>query len=395
MFYEFPQIDHIEQVLEVIKDKPEFIVKNDTDNKIRIVNYNVSMEDTFPKITDEKSKILRECRGITFDMKSGKILSRKLHKFFNVNEREETLIRNLDFTKPYDLPEKLDGSMITGLVRDKKNQWCTKMGITDISKRINEYSDFKPGLDSLAIDMAHSQHTAIFEWCSRKQRIVIDHPSDRLVLTQIRENVSGNYLPKSELIRLANKYKIEHVRYLNDEYGSDINVILKSIYDVEDMEGLIIDFGNHKLKVKSKWYCDIHKAMEHLIHEKDIIRLILDEKSDDIKSFISEDLKEKLIEFEKNIWKSIRTISEEIYWNVISWTDNNGISRKNFATHVMANHSEYAPLYFQLFTLLENNADISEQTLLEPLKNVMRKSCGSQTNVNAARHFILGTTWKV
>jgi len=35
--------------------------------------------------------------------------------------------------------------------------------------------------------------TPIFEWCSRKQRIVIDYPEDKLVLLAVRENMSGKY----------------------------------------------------------------------------------------------------------------------------------------------------------------------------------------------------------
>ena len=52
-------------------------------------------------------------------------------KFFNVNEREETLIQHIDFSQPHLILEKLDGSMITPFEVDSRIRWGTKMGLTD------------------------------------------------------------------------------------------------------------------------------------------------------------------------------------------------------------------------------------------------------------------------
>jgi RNA ligase len=50
----------------------------------------------------------RECRGLIFSDK-GNILSRRFHKFFNVNELEETHESLIDINRPHILTEKMDG----------------------------------------------------------------------------------------------------------------------------------------------------------------------------------------------------------------------------------------------------------------------------------------------
>ena len=67
-------------------------------------------------VSDEQTKtdwkIRRECRGLIFHAETGKLLSRRFHKFFNVNELDETDAEVIDLSKPYVLLEKLDGSFI-------------------------------------------------------------------------------------------------------------------------------------------------------------------------------------------------------------------------------------------------------------------------------------------
>jgi len=57
--------------------------------------------------------IRRECRGLIFDAKTGELLSRRFHKFFNINEKEESMLENMtDLSGGHIILEKLDGSMI-------------------------------------------------------------------------------------------------------------------------------------------------------------------------------------------------------------------------------------------------------------------------------------------
>lgn len=70
----------------------------------------------------------RECRGLIFDEK-GKVLSRRFHKFFNVNELAETNESCIDISRPHILTEKVDGYFILQPIliltsdRHKKQRW--------------------------------------------------------------------------------------------------------------------------------------------------------------------------------------------------------------------------------------------------------------------------------
>jgi hypothetical protein len=108
MHYTFPKITHINDILPAIEGSPEFIVAERDGYKV--VNYMVNQPDTFPEVTDYNSAVRRECRGIIFDT-DGNLISRRLHKFFNCGERDETQIDKIDLSKPHVILEKLDGCL--------------------------------------------------------------------------------------------------------------------------------------------------------------------------------------------------------------------------------------------------------------------------------------------
>jgi hypothetical protein len=71
MKYEFPQIQNIADVLPAIAGSSEFIVAER--EHYRVINYMVSLDTTFPEVTDELSAIRRECRGLIFCSHTGAI----------------------------------------------------------------------------------------------------------------------------------------------------------------------------------------------------------------------------------------------------------------------------------------------------------------------------------
>lgn len=192
MHYEFPVITDIEQVREAIKGRPEFIeaVRDD----YIVFNYLNNLPDTFPPVTNEQEAILRECRGLIFS-KDGKVLSRRYHKFFNMNERPETRIGEFDVDQPHVILEKLDGSMLSFIEINGEPYWATKMGAPEFHKMVSEFIQ-KSSIDyvSFCREIVNSGFTPIFEFISRRAQIVIDYPEENLILTAIRHNITGEYI---------------------------------------------------------------------------------------------------------------------------------------------------------------------------------------------------------
>lgn len=387
MTYQFPKITHLQQVLDAIKGREEFVVRVSEEHDYTIVNYAVNFEDTFPPVTDERTAILRECRGITFRTSSGEIISRKYHKFFNLGERPETLPGNIDWSVPYREFEKLDGSMITPLMINGGVRWATKMGLTDVAKPVDEFTKDKVNYHEFAKYWMSEGWTPIFEWCSRIQRIVIDYPVDALILTAIRHNVTGVYKTYEEMRDEADAYDIPLVKAGPEITGLDEDAI-EAIRVLEGKEGEVWRTAEgHMRKLKAEHYCLIHKTLEHLNFEKDVIRLIVDEKLDDAKPFLPEDLVTKADEFAKAIFTGVKKYCSDLFWEVQADFDNMNGSKKKFADKV----KDLRDQRFRFWAW--DNLEGGEDALFGFMMQQVGNNLGSQTKVNDFRWAWGGASW--
>ena len=82
----FPLIKKIDDLQSRVSHKEE--MRFSERNGFTVACYMFSSAGTF----DDKWS--QECRGIVFNS-TGEVVSRPLHKFFNVNERESTLVANI------------------------------------------------------------------------------------------------------------------------------------------------------------------------------------------------------------------------------------------------------------------------------------------------------------
>jgi len=323
MNYEFPHITNISDVLPAIEGRDEFVVA--AKEGYTVINYNVMMSDTFPDVMidadpydqasgvfeqrDYNAAIRRECRGIIFDTETGDIIRRPFHKFFNVNEREETQDHVIDLSRPHAILEKLDGSMIAPFIVNGQMIWGTKMGATDVAKPVEEFVKNNPQYERFATSCIANGVTPIFEWCSRKQRIVLDYKEDQLILTALRDMHTGEYIKlfgDGRINRLhVEDWDIPVVRAFEfTNYGeqTDMKAFLEYVRDLEDLEGFVVRFDDgHMLKLKCHWYLQIHKAKEAILQDRNIVELILDDKLDDIKAHLPAEDRDRLTQFESNI----------------------------------------------------------------------------------------------
>jgi len=388
MRYEFPIIENVQQVRDSIKGREEFVEA--VKDGYTVFNYLVNFSDTFPKVVDERTAILRECRGLIFNTESGKPISRRYHKFFNLGEKEETQSHNVDFTKNHFMLEKLDGSMITPFRVNGQTLIGTKMGVTGVSEFPEIFFRERENYGDFSDVMIESGKTPIFEWCSRKNRIVIDHPVDRLVLTAIRDNVTGQYSSYEEMSGFAEEFDLDLVRKLNRSFDE----LYSEISELTDAEGYVLRFEDgHMLKIKGDWYCQIHKNMEHLHFEKDVIRLILDEKVDDLKSFLAPDLSTKLDEFGSGIFHNILSYSERVAWESIEDYDRSS-SKKQYAS-VVSSKSD-AKERFMIYDFMANETSETEKVLnysYEIFMNKVKNSLTTATKVDNIRTIIGNLRW--
>lgn len=332
--YKFPYITSINQVRLAIAGNDNFVEYDRGDYVI--FNYTYNSNNTFPPVITKNDAILRECRGLIFS-KDGKVISRRLHKFFNLGERQEVLPENVDFNQPHVILEKLDGSMITPLIVNNQVRWASKMGHnTDVAAQVEKFANPTDYLsqsigviENYSVEKFLECCTPIFEWCSRQQRIVIDYPQDRLVLIAVRENITGYYWSYEEMsffkaIPIVKAFQVD---------GKITQQLLDIVKKQEGLEGVVIRFDSgHMLKVKGDWYVKIHRAKDMISDERKVVGLIIEQKIDDLKSILLKDDRSRIEQYENQLVFIINTLSNDIFCHICKMTKEH--NRKSYALEV-------------------------------------------------------------
>ena len=342
MKYEFPHISHLDDVRQAIDGRPEFkIMEKDG---YTVVNYMLADENTFFDADEKTQAILRECRGIIFDA-DGMIMSRPFHKFFNLGEKTETLADNIDFTHEYVVLEKLDGSMIRPLFVGGGWRLGTKAGITDVSMQAEVFILDKPEYTKLFDECG--AFTPIFEWCSNKQRIVVDHPVDRLVLTALRHNVTGYYMSHESLVAMGRQYGVPVVKAY---HSFDLASCLEFCKANEGSEGFVLRFiGGHMIKIKADWYVKLHRVKDMVSREKDVIRLIIDEQLDDLFPTLLQVDRDRIQKFQHEFLEGARSTAE-ILKLCVEYARVDGLTKKAFALEILGSKMKrYSNLLFSIW----------------------------------------------
>ena len=374
MNYQFPHITNISDVLPAIEGRDEFVVA--VKEGYTVINYNVMMADTFD------CNIRRECRGIIFDTATGDIIRRPFHKFFNVNEREETQDHVVDLSQSHAILEKLDGSMIAPFVVDDQLIWGTKMGATEVAEPVEDFVLLNENYSQFARFIIRRGYTPIFEWCSRKQRIVLDYKEDQLILTAIRDLTTGRYMSLDLVTNTADLYFIPTVRAFEPQ--SDMKSFIEYVRLLEDREGFVVRFDDgHMLKLKCDWYVQIHKAKEKILQDRNIVELILDDKLDDVKAHLPQEDRDRLTVFEGEFNKAVTTAFAHIM-QILYYIDKAGIDRKSYAIKHAPNLNAYVrPIVFKNFdTPFDMNLKIK---ILDDVRNTIRNNLTKTVKYEAIR----------
>src|SRR6056297_271603 len=329
MFYDFPIIERIEDVLPAIEGRDEFIVAER--DHYKVVNYNVGYEDTFTIDENDvmenhgrmipKGVMRRELRGIIFD-RSGKLISRPFHKFFNIGEREETQLHNIDLSGDHVIMEKMDGSMIRPLRYFDEHgseviKLGTKMGITDTALEAEAYFETLSQGDRYAmahfmVNMTRQGLTPLFEFVSPDNRIVIEYDQANLVLLAIRDNRTGDYLEMDRVCKLASADNITVV-HMYGQVEASLDEYVARQRGRDGREGDIIRFADgHMLKIKNDWYVRIHKVKDKIRTDRHILSLVLENEIDDVLPHLDERDFARVREYEADFHAAFRSKVREI-----------------------------------------------------------------------------------
>jgi RNA ligase len=377
MNYDFPQIKTIDDVLPHISGREEFLVMEK--EGYTVIKYAVAFEDTFQWDSNDPvgSAIRRECRGITFDTE-GNLICRKYHKFFNVGEKEETQLNKINLYEPHIVLEKLDGSCVIPQPSPDGFVLTTKAGVTEISQQAEVFVADKPHYAKFIHSMFDGKLTPIFEWVSRKNRIVVDYENDNLILTAIRNTEMGNYLPYFNMLDLAEHWNIPVVQAVDGLAVQNIELFVKQIREWEDSEGVVVRFDSgHMVKVKSADYVLRHKTKDAINQEKNVLQCLLNDSVDDLVPLLTPEDADRLKRFQNAFHASLDEVALEMAELFVKGNKMYP-EKKDFAVEFVQKKVE--PIYAPIMYAMKAGRG-SKEVLIE----MIRKSLGSQTKIDAAR----------
>lgn len=330
----------LEQMMALVEECPE--IRCFDRGEYFVFDYVVTTPTTFD------NPIALESRGIAFD-KTGNIISRPLHKFFNMGEKEFTLPHNLDLSQPHEVVTKSDGSMIRTIKVGDSWRLGTRAGVTDIAMMAETFVASRENYITFINDTVKLGYTAIFEFCSRKNRVVIDYPEDRLILLAVRVNETGEYASPSELEYLCQTYFLDYLPPLNFA-GKTAAQVGAAVEPWIGQEGVIIWFTEtgFRVKIKALDYVKKHGALDGLRSSNATVQLILNNELDDVKPFLDLDILTRVRLYEQEFWAAIHEAEQTLVTLAQRISSMGFETRKELAAHVISSHKEEASDIFAI-----------------------------------------------
>jgi RNA ligase len=368
MNYAFPIIRHINDVLPHIEGRDEFIVAER--EGYTVINYVVAMADTFDMTgpDDLGGAIRRECRGLIFDA-DGYLMSRAFHKFFNINEREETQTHAVDMSQPHVIMEKMDGSMIRPILVDGYLRLATKMGVTNVAMDAEAWLAAQdPSMKEWLRRCVEDSVTPIFEWVSPFNQIVLAYETADLVYLGTRDNATGAYV-------MDTSCPFNTVACYGSVEGNIADYVARQ-RGAEGREGDIIRFADGQmLKIKNDWYVRIHKTVDRIVFDRNIVNLIINEEVDDVVPMLPVVQVNRVRDFEARFWTAFKQKENRLYGLRMAASQSYDDDRKRIALGFIPTLERKEDAQF-IFRMLDG-ADVREL-----LMDYVRKNIFSNTKWN-------------
>mmetsp|Transcript_3620 Transcript_3620/g.6930 ORF Transcript_3620/g.6930 Transcript_3620/m.6930 type:complete len:875 (+) Transcript_3620:294-2918(+) len=214
----------------------------------------------FPDTND--LPILFECRGLLVCPETGKVLARRLHKFFNINENGKALATNID-TAGASLYEKLDGTLVSPFIASTGELlWASRRAVCPV---VEAFVQTHPTYKAFAETWITLGFTPLFEWITAQQPVgVLTYPEDSLVLFAIRSIETGEYVVWEDVTNSCRQFSIPLVKQISSSVPS-IESALNLVRAQEHCEGAVLVLGdtNTRYKIKSTWYLNEVKGAKY------------------------------------------------------------------------------------------------------------------------------------
>lgn len=216
-------------------------------------------------------------RSLIVDKKNLIPLSCGWPKFFNHGEKSDCY-PNPEGFKDWSIQEKLDGSLVICDYINNNFNMRTRGTVSHTTQE--NFKDFEllaiqnPKVTNFLKDNSHL--SLLFEIITPNNVIVIRNEKiDFYFLGAIDKNTL-EILDENQLLKISKEIAINVPKKYNFESLSDMVGVVKLW---KGKEGVVLNYNNNKnrIKIKSDWYCWIHKIKSQLNSEKNLIEFYVNE----------------------------------------------------------------------------------------------------------------------
>jgi len=275
-----------------------------------------------PEVTfyDLWNEFYMETRGVVIDLYEMKLVSAPYRKFFNLNEKPITdidrVLKLMSKANKVIIKNKEDGSMIS-CSKYKDDLVVSTPGSLDSDQAIWSKKFLNEHYPDLVTKMP-SDLTFIFEAIYPDNRIVVDYKGkENLILTNIRNNLTGRLLSEELVEQYAKEYNFQ----IPEKETTGLLELMekakdRELYPASEKEGwvFVIKTDEEELlfKLKCDDYCELHKIMSFASSPKIIFNAIKEGNIDDMLSKIPKEFKDIPLKVANIVYNHIYKVEAEV-----------------------------------------------------------------------------------
>lgn len=265
------------------------------------------------------------CRGTMFNLRTKRIVSRPMEKFFNLHE----ITNNDESLYPSDrwlISDKHDGSLVSTYLHSDGNIYLKSKNSLESTQAIRATEQFNEHIENFVCNTLDemkellSSRTVNYEYVAPDNMIVLYYEEPVLKFLNTIVNSSGEYV------------KIDYKGIISN---SDLDEFSEKTYkDKSPIEGYIVTSKDLKsrFKLKTRAYCVKHRLNDALTTDRLMLELVVSNDLDDI---IDSEMKEnnhKFVEMLEERYNSFKKIINGVLkTNEDFYLENKQLTKKEYA----------------------------------------------------------------
>ncbi|MBP3707142.1 MAG: metallophosphoesterase [Clostridia bacterium] len=273
------------------REKPKTIIEKRIDENISSFNFS---KDAF--FSQDWNSLTMKARGLFIDTRHNKIVARGYEKFFNIEERPETMPEHLAQNMQYPVTAYLKYNGFLGILSYNKNTddllFCSKSSATSKFANLFKTIFIKQYNDKISLIKQYLKENSvsmIFEVIDpiSDPHIIENDKAEVILLDIITNSIIFEHLPYEQLVDIATYLGITKVKEkcytINNgtEMMTFISQIKNPTYKYKDkyIEGFVLEDSNSfMVKYKTPYYNfwkEMRKVCEKLRKEQDIDNVVI------------------------------------------------------------------------------------------------------------------------